>query len=46
MNADGLFRGKDEAIISDLTRVEFMVVLASMDRPSNPTVFVGTYNLE
>jgi hypothetical protein len=42
MNADGLFLGKDEATISDLSRDGFAAVLASMVRPLTKRLFVGT----
>jgi len=45
-NADGLFRDKDEVIISDLTREEFVAELASIGHPLTQKFFVRAYNLE
>ena len=44
-NADGLFRDKDAAIISDLTREEFVAELASIGHPLTQRFFVRTSNL-
>lgn len=46
LNADGLFRGRNEAIISDLSREEFERVQESIGRPLTQTFFVRTYNHE
>jgi len=46
MNPDCLFRGKNGAIITDLTQEKFAKVLASLGRPLTQTFFGRSYNLE
>jgi hypothetical protein len=45
LKADGLWRGRDEEIITDLTREEFMAMLASIGHPLAQRLFVRSYNL-